>query len=97
MLTRAETPSQSFVGELYFADVSARVESSTFASSPRSPSASSGGEFSVTKTSAGDFEPSWMICAASVPSSSERIATGIPVAFVNAAASADTLCGCWPL
>ena len=34
-----------------------------------------------------------MICAASAPSSSERTATGIPVALVNAEASAARVCG----
>ncbi len=97
MLTRAETPSQSLPGELYLAGVFARVEGATFARSPRVPSASSAGEFSVMKTSAGECEPSWMIWAARTPSSSWRTATEIPVAFSNALTIAFTVWGCWPL
>ena len=64
--------------ELYFAGVFASVAGATFASSPWLASASSGGEFSVMKTSAGECEPSWMICAASTPSSSWRTRHGDP-------------------
>ena len=84
-LTRAETPTQSPCGELYLAGVLASVAGSTLASSPLACRLSSGGEFSVKNTSAGECEPSVTIWSASVSSSSLRMLTVMPVAFSNAA------------
>src|ERR1700722_9075873 len=57
-LTRPEMPTQSPWGELYLAGERLSVAESTLASRPLSWRLSSGGEFSVRNTSAGEFGPS---------------------------------------
>ena len=69
-LTREEMPTQSPSGELYLAGVFASVDGSIAESKPFDAGSSSGGEFSVKNTSAGEFFPSVSICATKVSSSS---------------------------
>ena len=69
-LTRAEMPTHSPSGALYLAGVFARVDGSIGESRPLEASSSSGGEFSVKNTSAGECFPSVSICATNVSSSS---------------------------
>ena len=62
-LTRAETPTQSPLGELKRAGVRSRLAASTGRRSPLSCRYSRAGEFSVKITSAGDLDPSATISA----------------------------------
>ena len=78
-LTRADTPTHWPSGELNRAGTRARVEGSIGARRDLSARNSSGGEFSVNSTSAGECEPSATSWLAKTSSSSLRTATEIPV------------------
>ena len=96
-LTRAETPAHRPLGELYFDGVCASVDALIGASRCLEARYCSGGEFSVKKTSAGEWPPSLTIWSARTSSSSKRTLTVIPVFFSNALTSACVVCTCWPL
>jgi hypothetical protein len=95
--TRAVTPAQFPAGELYPGGTAASVLASAGARRRCPASFISAGEFSVKMTSAGDREPSCMICSASWSSSPLLTVTVIPVCFSNAFTSACVVCSCCPL